>query len=148
MNPLSAQYLIHCLECTSPHQHDGSILLTLTKKSTFQAIRNSCVNTAIDNMMDNRVLKIDLHLSMTSKPIYCKPSSTPHPYGHLLHPPLTNLLQITHTAAIRTAVCRLDTNTQYLHTKPKILQHANRQNSQHPSHPLHKHTPRPTKRPH
>ena len=38
------------------HSHTVLWLLTITKKDTFQAIHTSFVNTAIDNMTDNRVL--------------------------------------------------------------------------------------------
>ena len=76
LNLLSAQYLVHCLdtwnvchhvimlehtpremkETLTRHCHTVLLLLAITKKDTFPAIHTSFVNTAIDNMTDNRVL--------------------------------------------------------------------------------------------
>ena len=89
LNLLSAQYLVHCLDTenvchhitTMDHppremketlftRHNQTVvpLLSNTKKASLQAVHTSFVNTAIDNMTDNRVLN-DHHLSMTRKPI-------------------------------------------------------------------------------
>ena len=77
LNLLSAQYLVHCLDTEnvchhitkmdhSPREmkqtiftrHNQTVLLLLAnnKKDTLQTLNTSFVNTAIDNMMDNRVL--------------------------------------------------------------------------------------------
>ena len=77
LNLLSAQYLIHCLDTenvchhinTMDHppremkeslftMHNQTVVLSLanTKKASHQAVHISFVNTAIDNMTDNRVL--------------------------------------------------------------------------------------------
>ena len=74
---LSAQYLLHCLDTenvchhitTFDHppremketlfiRHNQTVLplLANTKNTSLQAVHTSFVNTAIDNMMDNRVL--------------------------------------------------------------------------------------------
>ena len=74
---LSAQYLVHCLDTENachhittmdhpPRQmketlftmHNQTVvpLLANTKKASLQAVHTSFVNTAIDNMTDNRVL--------------------------------------------------------------------------------------------
>ena len=44
LNLLYAQYLVHCLDTPN------------TKKASLQTVHTSFVNTAIDNMTDNRVL--------------------------------------------------------------------------------------------
>ena len=46
------------------------LLLANTSKDTLHEIHTSFVNTAIDNKTDNRLLSIDLHLSITRNPIY------------------------------------------------------------------------------
>ena len=74
LNLLSAQYLVHCLDTenvchhitTMDHEmkdtlftrHNQTVvpLLANTKKASLQTIHSSFVNTAIDNMTDNRVL--------------------------------------------------------------------------------------------
>ena len=74
---LSAQYLVHCLDTENVCHHITTLdhppremketlftrqnqtvlpLLANTKKASFQAVHTSFVNTAIDNMTDNRVL--------------------------------------------------------------------------------------------
>ena len=78
LNLLSAQYLLHCVDTenlchhitTMDHppremketlftRHNQTVvpLLANTKKTSLQAVHISFVNTAIDNMTDNRVLK-------------------------------------------------------------------------------------------
>ena len=61
---LSAQYLVHCLD-TETFCHHMTTLdhppremkeTAFTKKASLQAVHISFVNTAIDNMTDNRVL--------------------------------------------------------------------------------------------
>ena len=75
----------------------------------------------------------------------------PLPYGRLLHPrPDFNKLQVMHNAALRTATeCTQDTNIQHLHDETLTLplhEHMQpnasqyKQKTQHPSHPIHKHT--------
>ena len=75
---LSAQYLVHCLDTENVCHHITTLdhplremketlftrhnqnvlpLLANTKKASLQAVHTSFVNTAIDNMTDNRVLK-------------------------------------------------------------------------------------------
>ena len=77
MNLLSAQYLVHCLDkenichhitmmdhppsemketLFTRHNQIVVLLLANTKKASLQAVHTSFVNTAIDNMTDNRVL--------------------------------------------------------------------------------------------
>ena len=77
LNLLYVQYLVHCLDTENvchhittlyhpPREmkdpfftrHNQTVLLLLanTKKASFQAVHTSFVNTAIDNMTDNRVL--------------------------------------------------------------------------------------------
>ena len=72
LNLLSAQYLIHCLDTENVCHHITTIemketlftrhnqtvvpLLANTEKASLQAVHTSFVNTAIDNMTDNRVL--------------------------------------------------------------------------------------------
>ena len=72
LNLLSAQYLIHCLDTESVCHHITTMemketlftrhnqtvvpLLANTKKASLQAVHTSFVNTAIDNMTDNRVI--------------------------------------------------------------------------------------------
>ena len=77
LNLLSAQYLVHCLDTenvcnhitTMDHppremketlftRHNQTVvpLLANTKKAALQSVHSSFVNTAIDNMADNRVL--------------------------------------------------------------------------------------------
>ena len=77
LNLFSAQYLVHCLDTenvchhitTMDHppremketlftMHNQTMVLFLanTKKASLQAVHTSFVNTAIDNMTDNRVL--------------------------------------------------------------------------------------------
>ena len=77
LNHFSAQYLIHCLDTenvchhitTMDHppremketlftRHNQTVVPVLanTKKASLQAVHTSFVNTAIDNMTDNRVL--------------------------------------------------------------------------------------------
>ena len=77
MNHLSAQYLVHCLDTenvchhitmmnhvpmemkeTLFTRHNQTVvpLLANTKKESLQVVHTSFVNTAIDNMTDNRVL--------------------------------------------------------------------------------------------
>ena len=69
LNLLSTQYLVRfldtenvCLHITKKeviftrHYQTVLPLLANNMKNTFQAIHTSFVNTAIDNMMDNRVL--------------------------------------------------------------------------------------------
>ena len=92
LNLLSAQYLVHCLDTENvchhitrmdnpPRElketiftrHNQTVLQLLAnnKKDTIQVIHTPFVNRAIDNMTDNRVYStIDIHLSMTRKPIY------------------------------------------------------------------------------
>ena len=74
---LSAQYLVHCLDTENVCHHITTLdhppremketlftrhnqtvlpLLANTKKASLQAVHTSFVNTAIDNMTDNRVL--------------------------------------------------------------------------------------------
>ena len=74
---LSAQYLVHCLDTENVCHHISTLdhppremketlftrhnqtvlsLLVNTKKASLQAVHTSFVNTAIDNMTDNRVL--------------------------------------------------------------------------------------------
>ena len=74
---ISAQYLVHCLDTENVCHHISMMdhpplemketlftrhiqtvlpLLAITKKDTLQAIHTSFLNTAIDNMMDDRVL--------------------------------------------------------------------------------------------
>ena len=78
LNLLSVQYLVHCLETenvcyhitTMDHppremketlftRHNQTVvpLLANTKKEPLQAVHTSFINTSIDNMTDNRVLK-------------------------------------------------------------------------------------------
>ena len=78
LNLLSAQYLVHCLDTENVCHHITTLdhppremketlftwhnqtmlpLLANTKKASLQVVHTSFVNTAIDNMTDNRVLK-------------------------------------------------------------------------------------------
>ena len=77
LNLFSAQYLVHCLDTENVCHHITTLdhppremketlftrhnqnvlpLLANTKKASLQAVHTSFVNTAIDNMTDNRVL--------------------------------------------------------------------------------------------
>ena len=77
LNLLSAQYLVHCLDTDSVCHHITTMdhppremketlftrhnqtvvpFLANTKKTSLQPVHTSFVNTAIDNMTDNRVL--------------------------------------------------------------------------------------------
>ena len=77
LNLISVQYLIHCLDTENVCHHITAMdhppwemketlftrhnqtvvpLLANTKKASLQAVHTSFVNTAIDNMTDNRVL--------------------------------------------------------------------------------------------
>ena len=85
LNRLSAQYLVNSLDTENVCHHitmmdhplkemketlftrqTGVPLLANTKKASLQVVHTSFVNTAIDNMTDNRVLH---YRSMTGKPI-------------------------------------------------------------------------------
>ena len=90
LNLLSAQYLVQCLDTENVCHHITKMdlppsemketiftrhnqtmlrLLANNRKDTIQALHTSFVNTAINNMNDNRVT-IDLHPSMTINPFY------------------------------------------------------------------------------
>ena len=77
LNPLSAQYLVHCLGTENVCHHITTLdhppremketlftrqnqtvvpLLANTKKASLQVVHTSFVNTAKDNMTENRVL--------------------------------------------------------------------------------------------
>ena len=77
LNLLSVQYLVHCLDTENVCHHITKLdhppremketlftrhnqtvlpLLANTKRASLQAVHTSFANTAIDNMMDNRVL--------------------------------------------------------------------------------------------
>ena len=91
LNLLSAQYLVHCLDTENVCHHITKLdhppremketpftrhnqtvlpLLANTKKASLQAVHSSFVNTAIDNMTDNRVLNYRPHLLASDEEIY------------------------------------------------------------------------------
>ena len=105
LNLLYAATMPGYRECLSPHHQDGSStkgnegdnvhqtlsnrVTTASRKDTLQALHTSFVNTAIDNMEDNRVLNktIDLHPSMTRKPYYWDDKGQPY---HISVPYIVN----------------------------------------------------------
>ena len=56
LNLLSAQYLVECLDTENVCHHITKMDLPPRETKALQALHTSFVNTAIDNMMDNRVL--------------------------------------------------------------------------------------------
>ena len=89
LNLLSVQYLVQCLDIENVCHHITKIdhppkemketiftrhnqtvlpLLANNRKDKLEALHTSFVNTAIDNMKDNRVLNNNLHPSMSRKP--------------------------------------------------------------------------------